>query len=188
MVLSNWIFHLNKFCAQISLCFFLFSPIILYSKNNWQFTKHFLCIHSPILISSFSKCLLNYNIKGSLIFFSWAYIWMCVCVCTHAHVCAHVPTHAHTRMCLQSFPASVSCPISQLFGSGSQSIGASASASVLPMNIQGWFPLGLTGLISLQPKGLARVFSNTTGKRQFFSTQLSSQSNFHIHTWPLEKP
>ena len=73
--------------------------------------------------------------------------------------------------------------------SGGQSIGASASASVLPMNSQSWFPLGLTGLISLQSKGLSRVFSNTTNqKNQFFGAQLSSQSNSHIHTWPLEKP
>ena len=64
--------------------------------------------------------------------------------------------------CLQSLPASGSFPMSQLFASGDQSFGASASASVLPMNIQGWFPLGLTGLISLQSKGLAGVFSNTT--------------------------
>ena len=86
---------------------------------------------------------------------------------------------------LQSFPASVS----QFFASGGQRIGVSASASVLPMNIQDWFPLGLTGLISLQSKGLSRVFSNTTVQTyQFFGTQLSSQSNSHIHTWPLEKP
>ena len=62
-------------------------------------------------------------------------------------------------------------------------------SSVLPMNLQDWFPLGLTGLISLQSKGLSRVFSNTTvHMHQFFSTQLSLWSNFHIHTWPLEKP
>ena len=80
-------------------------------------------------------------------------------------------------------------PMSQFFPSGGQSIGASASASVLPMNIQDWFPLGLTGLISLQSKGLSRVFSNTTvQKHQFFRAQLSSWSNSHIHTWLLEKP
>ena len=90
--------------------------------------------------------------------------------------------------CLQSFPASGSL-MSQFFKSGGQSIGASASASVLPMNIQDWFPLGLTGLISLQSKGLSRIFSNTTvQKHQFFGTQLSLWSNFHIHTWLLEKP
>ena len=91
--------------------------------------------------------------------------------------------------CPQSFPASGSFPMSQLFTSGGQSIGVSASPSVLPMNIQDWFPLGWTGWISLQSKGLSRVFSNTTAqKHQFFDAQLSSQSNSHIHTWPLEKP
>ena len=76
--------------------------------------------------------------------------------------------------CLQFFPASVSFPMSQFFASGGQSIGVSASASVLPMNIQDWFPLGQTGWISLQSKGLTRVFSNTTvQKHQFFSAQLS---------------
>ena len=75
--------------------------------------------------------------------------------------------------CLPSFPAPGSLPISQFFTSGGQSIGVSASASVLPMNIQGWFPLGLTDLISLQSKGLSRVFSNTTvQKHQFFDSQL----------------
>ena len=90
--------------------------------------------------------------------------------------------------CLQSFPASGSFPVSQFFSSGGQSIGVSASASVLPMNIHNWFPLGLTGLISLQSKGLSRVFSNTTvQKHQFFGAQLSLWSNSHIYTWLLEK-
>ena len=89
--------------------------------------------------------------------------------------------------CPQSLPASGSFPMSQLFAWSGQSIGISASASVLPMNTQDWSPLGWTGWISLQPKGLSRVFSNTTvEKHQFFGTQLSSQSNSHIHTWPLE--
>ena len=91
--------------------------------------------------------------------------------------------------CLQSFPASGSFPVSQFFASGGQSIGASASASVLPMNIQGWFPLGLTSLISFLSKGLSRVFSNTTvRKHQLFGVQPSLRSNSHIHTWLLEKP
>ena len=89
--------------------------------------------------------------------------------------------------CPQSFPASGSFPMSRLFTAGSPSIGASASASVLPMNIQDSFPWGLTGLISLQSKGLLRVFSNTTVQRhQFFKVQ-PSWSNSHIHTWLLEK-
>ena len=91
--------------------------------------------------------------------------------------------------CLLSFPASGSFPVSRFFPSGGQAIGASASASILPMNIQGWFSLGLTGLISLQSKGLSRVFSNTTvQKHQFFTTQSSLWFNSHIRTWPLEKP
>ena len=91
--------------------------------------------------------------------------------------------------CLQSFPASGSFPVSQFFTSGGQSIGASASASVLPINIQDWFPLGFTGLISLQSKGLSRVFSNTQFK-SINSLVLSFlySPNSHIHTWPLEKP
>ena len=90
--------------------------------------------------------------------------------------------------CLQSFPVSGSFLTSQLFASGGQSIGASALTSVLPMNIQDWFPLGLTGWISLQSRGLSRVFSKTTvQKHQFFSAQLSLWSNSHIHTWLLEK-
>ena len=91
--------------------------------------------------------------------------------------------------CPQSFPASVSFPISQLFTWGGQIIGVSASASVLQKNTENWSPLGWIGWISLQSKGLSRVFSNTTvQKHQFFGAQLSSQSNSHIHTWPLEKP
>ena len=86
-------------------------------------------------------------------------------------------------------PASGSFPMSQLFTWGGQSTGVLASASVLPINTQDWSPLGWTGWISLQSKGLSRVFSNTTVQRhQFFGAQLSSQSNSHIHTWPMEKP
>ena len=86
---------------------------------------------------------------------------------------------------LPSFSASGPFPMSQFFELGGQSIGA--SASVFPMNIQGWFPLGLTGLISLQFKGLLRVFSRTTvQKNQLFSAQISLWSNSHIHTWLLD--
>ena len=100
----------------------------------------------------------------------------------HFIICHPLSSH------LQSFPASGSFPVSLFFESGGQSIGASASASVLPMNIQDWFPLGLTGLISLQSKELSRVFSNTTvQKHQFFGAQLSLWSHSHIHTWLLLK-
>ena len=89
--------------------------------------------------------------------------------------------------CPQSLPASGSFPMSQLFAWGGQSTGVSALASFLPKNTQGWSPSEWTGWVSLQSKGLSRVFSNTTvQKHQFFGTQSSSQSNSHIRTWPLE--
>ena len=91
--------------------------------------------------------------------------------------------------CLQSLPASESFPMSQLFAWGGQSTGVSALASFLPKKSQGWSPSEWTSWISLQSKGLSRVFSNTTVlKHQFFGTQPSSQSNSHIHTWPQENP
>ena len=97
--------------------------------------------------------------------------------------------------CLQSLPASQSFPMSQLFTWGGQSTGVSALASFLPKKSQGWSLwslmscINIAGWISLQSKGLSRVFSNTTvQKHQFFGAQLFSQSNSHIHTWPLEKP
>ena len=95
-----------------------------------------------------------------------------------------IPFSSH----LQSFPASGSFPVSQLFALGSRSIGVSASSSVLPMNIQGWFSLGLTSLISLLSRGISIVFSIiTVQKHQFFGAQPSYWSNAHIHTWLLEK-
>jgi len=113
---------------------------------------------------------------------------------THVHWVSDAiqPSHPLScpfSSCLQSFPASGSFQMSQFFASGGQSIGASTSASVIPVNIWDWFPLGWTGWISLLSKGLSRVFSNTTvQKHQFFSVQLSFWSNSHIHTWLLEKP
>ena len=91
--------------------------------------------------------------------------------------------------CLQYLLASDSFPMSQLFAWGGQSIGVSALASFLPKNTQDWSPSEWTGWLSLQSKGLSRVFSNTKlQKHQFFGSQLSSQFNFHVYTWPLEKP
>ena len=107
--------------------------------------------------------------------------WVCSNSCPLSWWC-HPTTSSSVApfsSCLHSFPASGSCPVSQLFASGGQSIGA--AASVLPMNIQGWFPLGLIGLMSLLSKELSRVFSNTTvQKHQFFNTQPSLWSNSHI--------
>ena len=108
--------------------------------------------------------------------------WWC-----HPTVSSSVVLPSVFSSCLQSFPVLGSFLKSQFFTSGVRSIGASASASVLPMNTQGWFPLILTCLISLQSKGLSRVFKTTDQKRQFFSTWLALFSNSHIHTWLLEK-
>ena len=110
---------------------------------------------------------------------------------THIHWAGDAITISSSSIpfssCLQSFSASGSFSISQFFSSASQSIGASASASVLPVNIQDWFPLGLIALISLQSRGLWSVFNTTVQKHQLFSTQLSFSSNSCIHTWLLEK-
>ena len=112
---------------------------------------------------------------------------------THIHWLGNSTQPSYTVIpfstCLQSFPTSGSFLMSQLFTSGGQSIGPSSSTSALPINIKDWFPLGLTDLIFLRSKGFPRVFSNITiQKHQFFGTQPSLWSNFHIHTWLLEKP
>ena len=121
----------------------------------------------------------------------------------HHHVTEFTQTHVHQvgdaiqpshplSSPLPPAPNPSQCqsfPMSQLFAWGGQSTGVSALASFLPKNTHGWSPSEWTGWISLQPKGLSRVFSNSTvQKHQFFGTQLSSQSNSHIHTWPQEKP
>ena len=144
-----------------------------------------------------------------LLLFSWCYVWLCDPMdCGRPgflvlhHILAFVQAHVHwvgdaiqpshpviPFSCLQSFPESRSFLITRLFTSGSQSIRASASASVFPVNIQVWFPLGLTGLISLQSKGLSRIFpSSMVQKHQFFDAQPSLWSNSHMCTWLLEKP
>ena len=97
-----------------------------------------------------------------------------------------LPSVVPFSSCPQSFPALGSFPMTQFFASGGQSVGP--SASILPMDIQDWFPLGLTGLISLQSKGLSRVFSSTTVGKHQFNVQTSLWSNSHIHTWLLKKP
>ena len=109
-----------------------------------------------------------------------------LCVWYHPTISSFVTPFSS---CPQLFPASGYFPVSWLFVSGSLSIAASASASVLPMNSQSWFPLRMTGLISLLSKGLPRVFSSTTvWKHQFVSAQSSLRFNSHICTWLLEKP
>ena len=166
-----------------------------------KYTAECICLH--LITCHFQKCLccccsvawscrtlcdpINFSIPGFPVLH-----YLPEFAQTHVHW-ADVPS-GHLTHCLisfsscpQSFPASGSFPVSQLFTSGGKRI--RASASVLPMNIQDWFPLRLTGLITLLSKGLSRVFSSTTvWKHQFFGAQPSLWSNSHIHTWLLEKP
>ena len=125
----------------------------------------------------------GFTIHHQLLELVQTHLWSCWC---HPTVSSFVVPFSS---CLQSFPTLGSFPISQFFSSAGQSIGVSAPASVLPMNIQDWFLLGLAGLIFLHFKGILRIFSNNTvQKHQFFSAQFSLWSNSQIHTWPLEKP
>ena len=135
----------------------------------WFFTTPWIAAHQAPLSSAISRSLLKFmSIESVMLSLSFSAILF--------------------SFCLQSFSAFESFPMNQLFVSGDQSIEASAAATVLPMNIQGWFLLGLTSLISLQSRGLSRVFSSTTvQKHQFFSVLPSLWSSSHICTWLLEK-
>ena len=158
--------------------------LTLYSIENGKFNNRNCCSGAklcPIFATPWTEARqasLSFTISQNLLKL------MCIdSVMPSSHLILFVPFS-----CLQSFPASESFPVSWLFASGDQSIGASGSASVLPVNIQGWFPLRLTDLISLLSKGLSRAFFNTTvQKHQFFNAQPSLWSNSHICTWLLEK-
>ena len=184
--------------------------LLYFPLPRWQFCWSFLCILKinltflNVLIKSFCFETIKRFIKGTLCLilcdsrdYSTPVFSILLCLPEFAHDSCPLswwcyPTISSSVVafstCPQSFPASGSFPVSWVFVSGSQSIGTSASGTVLPMNFQGWFPLGLTGLISLLSKGLSRVFSRTTiWKHQFFGT-LPLWSNSHIHSWLLEKP
>ena len=149
-------------------------------KNKHVFWKDFIYIHIHQFSSVTQSCPtlcnpMNRSTPGLPVHHRW---------CHPAISSSVVPFSS----CPQSLPASESFPMSQLFTQGGQSTGVSALASFLPKNTQGW-SLEWTGWISLQSKGLLRVFSNTiVQKHQFFGAQPSSHSNSHIHTWLLEKP
>ena len=196
-------------CALVSI-FFLFCPRhracgILAPNKGWNVCppqwKHRLLTNGPSG-NSHNRCLLLFShevLSNSLHLHGLAHEaslsftisqsllkLMSIELVCHPIISSSV---ALFSACPQSFPASGSFPVSWLYASTGQSIGASAATSVPLMNIQGWFPLGLTGLISLQSKGLLRVFSSTTvQKYEFFDAQPPLWSNCLIHTWLLEKP
>ena len=169
----------------------------LYSSSMYSW--HLLIFSASITSLPFLPFQFSHSVMSNSLWpHGWQHAWLpCPSPTPKANSCPSTrwyhPTISSSVVpfssCLQSFPASGSFPMSQFFTSDGQNIGVSTLVSVLPMNIQDWFPLGWTGWISLLCKGLSRVFSNTTvPKHQFFGAQLSSQSNSHIHTWPQEKP
>ena len=155
----------------------------MYSVASVQFSSNSVAQLCPTLCDPMNHSTPGLPVHHQLLEFTQTHI--------HRVGDAVQPTHPVVPFssCPQSLPASGSFPMSQLFAWGGQGVGVSASVSVFPMNNQDWSPLGWTGWISLLSKELSGVVSNTTvQKHQFFGTQLSSQSNCHIHTWPLEKP
>ena len=154
-------------CSTFFFLLFIISWALCSSTNSCLAVQSLSCV--PLFVTPWTAALqanLSFIISSSLL-----------------RLMSIVSVMPSKHLILQSFPASGSFLISQFFSSGGWRIGVSASASVLPMNIQDWFPLGLTGWISLKSKGLSRVISNITAqKHQFFSSQPSLWSNSHIHT------
>ena len=179
MILSQ----IHLISSSLGMTIWLGFLYFFYLKNTFLTFSSVQFSHS---VMSDSCHPMNHSTPGLLIHHQWPESTQ-----THVHWVGDAISSSAIPFssCPQSFLASGSFPMSQLFASGGPSIGLSASTSVLPMNTQDWSPLGWTGWISSQSKGLLRVFSNTTvQKHQFFGAQLSLQANFHIHTWPLEKP
>ena len=150
--------------------------------NEWLLEISFICCH---LLTKSCLNLWQHGLQQGKLSYPSLSPRVCPISCPLS-LCCHPAISSSVILfssCPQSFPASGSFPMNQLFSSGGQSVGASASATVLPMNIQGWLPLGLTGLISQLSKGLSGVFSSTiVWKQQFFGAQLSLWSNSHIYT------
>jgi len=160
MIKNNWVCNFDMWISSVQLL-----------NHVWLFATPWIAApQASLSITNFRSSLKLTSIES-------------VMPSSHPHPLSSPSPPAPNPSQHQSFP------MSQLFAWCGQSIGVSASALVLPMNIQDWCLLGWTVWISLQSKGLKRVFSNTTvQKHQFFGAQPSSQSNSHIHTWPLEKP
>ena len=160
------------FFLQICLCFELFLVVLFSHSVMPDYLRPHGLLHPRLPCPSATPGVCSNSCLSS---------WWC-----HVTISSSVIS---SFFCLQSFLASGSLPMSWLFTSCDQNIGASYAASILPMNIQDWFPLGLTDLICLYSKGISRVFFNTTVQRhQFFGTQPSLWSNYHILTRLLEKP
>ena len=172
-------------CSKVTI---LEGPSLITVPKMTQTVLALLLLFSPSVVSN-SLC--PHGLQYARLPCLSPFPWVCLDSCQLSQWCH--PTISSSVIplfsSLQSFPASGSFPMSQLFTSGGQIIGASTSASVLSVNIQGWFSLELTGLISLLSKGLSRVFSSTTVPRhQFFGAQPFLLSSSHICTWLLEKP
>ena len=178
---TPWLIHVNVWQNPLQYCKVISLQLIKINekKKNLQFSSVQSFSHVQLFAIPWTAAhQASLSITNS---------WSFVNSCASSQWCH--PTTSSSVVPFSSCLQSGSFPVSQFFTSGGQSIRVSASASVLPMNIQDWFPLGWTGWISLQFKGLSRVFSNTTvQKHQFFSAQLSLQSNSHNLTWLLEKP
>ena len=184
----------NKYLGQRLLENIYNINILLFTKlpvfSFWKFMNSRFSIFSSVQLLSHVRLFVTPRTSASQVSLSITTLGVYSNSCPLSQWCR--PTISSSVIpfasCLQSFPASGSFLVSQFFASGGQSIDVSALASVLPMNIQKLFPLGWTSWISLQSKGLARVFSNTTvQKHQFFGAQLPLSSKSHIHIWLLEK-
>ena len=176
-----WLIHLLYFVS--SILFLIFTILIIYLFVMLHTVRLFAI---RLLFSCYvmSDSLRPHGLRHASLPGSSLSPIVCSNSCPLIQWCYLIISSSATlfSFCLQTFLASGSFPVSQLFSSGSQSIGTSASVSVLPMNIQGWFPLGLTGLISLLSKGLSRVFpSIIVWKHQFLGTQPSLWSSSHLY-------
>ena len=187
---------LVQFCGQMCLLGYSWWSCKEYDRADWLTHTHthtHTHTDTEVIISLFFVCSYSLRPRGlQLARFPCPSLSLRVCSNSwpltqwcHPTISSSVPSFSP---CPQSFPASGSFPVSQIFASGGQSIGASTSASVHPMNIQDWFPLGWTGWISLLSEGLLRIFSSTTWKHQSFTAQPSLWSNSHIRTWLQERP
>ena len=205
VLVCHYILHRSLFITVFTTLYYNFyfhSYLLLWTEHSDGQNYVLFTLVSPVLAQCLAELLLfSHSVKSNSFQTHGLQHARLPCPSPVPRACSHScssiwwchPTISSSVIpfssCLQYFPASGSFLMSWLFASGGWSIGTSASRSVLPMNIQDWFPLELSGLISLQSRGLSKVFSNTTvQKHQFFSAHLFLWFNSNIHTWLLEKP